>query len=220
MSTRRTLSSLAFPNDASNPDLPVEWARGVAIQILRWILASFDRMKTGCLSQIDFGLHLDQLERSLTQLHYVELQLVMREQTQGYCSFVAIHECDEFESLKSAKAKPPAHDFGFVHVEHRRWIWPIEAKVLPSPSDLSEYLKDVREKFETGIAAPLTGEGAMLGYLLSGDSEAVFVHLHDRLSIEMLVVPEFADRPHRMTMHARSGFPLLRLHHLLMSCRS
>jgi len=215
---RRTLSALAFPGDHSNPDLPVEWARGVATQILGWMWTSFDRLRTGHLTRIDLGQPIEQLERGLTLMHFIDLQCVVGEETGGFSSLIPVHECPELESLSSPGAKPPAYDFGFVHVDHRRWIWPIEAKVLQVPGTVSEYLSDVRDKFEAGVAAPLTGEGGMVAYLLSGEAEAVFAHLQRKLSMPLEMISEYADRPHRMSFHSRSQVPALRLHHMVMIC--
>src|SRR5438132_1118940 len=80
----------------------------------------------------------------------------------------------ELLSRSSARAKPPAYDLSFSHVEHDLWQWPIEAKVVLTPKALGEYLRDVQDKFIAGIAAPMIGEGAMIGYLLSGDDNEFF----------------------------------------------
>lgn len=218
MTLRRTLSTLAFPKDTANPDLPVEWASGAAAQILGWMWLSFDRLRDSYLVHVDLRQPLDQLERSLTLQHFIDLQLIIHEDTDGFSSLVPVHECDEFESLSSPSAKPPAYDFGFVHVVHRRWIWPIEAKVLRTPESLREYMGDIHRKFETGIAAPLIGEGAMIAYLLAGNAESVFTNLQRYLSIPLESLSEYAQRPHRTSYHSRSLAPLLRLHHMVMAC--
>lgn len=216
MSLRRTLNSLAFPEDASLGNLPVEWAADVSNQILQWTWLSFERLKTGPLKGIDFTVPIDQLERSITQQHYIELQIVITEGTDGFCSFILVHECDEFERLKTANSKPPANDFGFVHRVHRRWIWPIEAKVLPTPGTLRKYLGDV-QKFLDGRAGPLVGEGGMIGYLLKGKTTDFF----DQLLKHINPLDELAGYPresHRASQHDRNGAPRLRLHHMSMVC--
>jgi hypothetical protein len=216
MNQRRTLNSLAFPEDLNQGNLPVEWAASVSDQILNWTWLSFERLEVARLANIDFTIPIEQLERALTQLHCIELQLVMAEQTDGYCSFVAIHECDEFEKLKTAKSKPPANDIGLVHRNHRRWIWPIEAKVVPTPGTLHEYLDDV-EKFIDGRAGPLVGEGGMIGYLLSGSTSDFFEELLKRIQ-PLKGVPGFSLDIHRASQHERATAPRLRLHHMSMAC--
>jgi hypothetical protein len=216
MTTRRTFSSLAYAGDTENPDLPIEWAAGAAIQILDWMWRSFDNLRLK-LVNIDLSQPLLQLERDLTRHHSIEITLLFLAETEGFHSLVPQHEWDEFESLTSASAKPPAYDFAFVHIQHRRWAWPIEAKPLPSPGTLADYLGDVRE-FELGTAAPLVGEAGMLGYLLAGSAEAFLENLQGALSTPLETVPEFTSRPHRASRHSRTGKPFLRLHHMIMTC--
>jgi hypothetical protein len=218
MSRRSTFSELAFAGDMQDPNLPVEWARGVAIQILNWMWQAFDRLRIGVLWRVDLTQPLDQLERDLTRNHFMELQAVFQIATAGYASFYPEREWDEMETLSSSQAKPPAYDFAFVHYEHRRWAWPIEAKVLLTPATLHAYMGDVREKFEAGVAAPIVGEGGMIAYLLSDTADAVFENLQTQLGQTLAIVPEFTDRPHRVSNHPRVSYPPLRLHHMMMVC--
>jgi hypothetical protein len=215
---RRTLSTLAFPKDAVNQELAVEWAKGAAIQILRWMWLSFDRLRANHLVHVDLRQPIDQLERSLTLYHFIDLQQTIGEDTGGFSSLVPVHECEEFESLSSPRARPPTYDFGFVHVDHRPWVWPIEAKVLKTPTALHEYMSDLHDKFVAGIAAPLTGEGGMIAYLLSGDADSVFSNLQERLSTPLEPRREYTDRPYRVSCHLRNTAPPLRLHHMVMAC--
>jgi hypothetical protein len=218
MTVRRTFSSLAFAGDTANPELPVDWANGATAQILDWMWRSFDNLRSRHFTGIDLIQPLDPLERDLTRHHSIELQLVFIADTDGFTSLVPQHEWDEFESLTSPSAKPPAYDFAFVHIEHRRWAWPIEAKVLPTPASLAEYLGDVG-KFESGIAAPLVGEGGLIGYLLSGTAEAFLSNVQSKLSAKLEPLPAFSSRPHRVSRHTRTKCPPLRLHHMIMVCK-
>lgn len=218
MTRRRTFSDIAFAADRDNADLPVEWARGVASQVLEWTWQAFDELRRKYLLNVDFSRPLDQLERDLSRHHFVNLQQMFFASNDGYCSLAPVSEWPEMESLSSPQAKPPAYDFAFVHVEHRRWAWPIEAKVLPTPGTLSEYVREVQVKFVSGVAAPLVGEAGMIAYLLSGSAETLFANLQDRLAIALETVAEFPDRPHRSSTHSRPSAPTLRLHHLAMVC--
>jgi hypothetical protein len=213
---RRTFNSLAFPTDADNRNLPVEWAAGASRQILDVAWKSFERLKSNRLCHIDLTQKIEQLERAITQSHYLEIHAVLNERDNGFSSFVPVHEFDEFESLTSAGAKPPSNDIGFVHISHYRWVWPIEAKIVPTVNTLAEYLTDV-EKFRDGIAAPLVGEGAVIGYLLTGQPVDFFANLIKKLS-PLQDVDGFPSDRHRCSMHSRSPAPNLRLHHLAMSC--
>lgn len=217
--SRRTLNSLAFPNDVDDPQLPIEWALGASVQITRWVWQSYERLVNGALRDFDFDQRIEQVERGLTQLHFIDLQAVYCQETQGYSSLIPVHEYDEFESLSSPAAKPPSYDFAFVHFVHRRWAWPIEAKVLRSPRDLAGYMSDVSGKFETGIAAPLVGEGGMIGYLLGGPTLDALRELETRLGQTLGDYPELARPSHKISLHERQPSPRLRLHHMILRMR-
>jgi hypothetical protein len=175
-------------------------------------------LRTKYLSQIDLTQPLEQLERDLVSHHFFEIQHLFAAETDGYASLVPLHEWPELQSRSSASAKPPANDLAFVSFDNRRWAWAIEAKVVRSPGSLAEYLKDVNEKFVTGIASPLIGEGAMLGYLLNDDVNAAFKNLEGRLGQRLKQFTGFAHRAHRTSDHVRATAPDLRLHHMLMVC--
>src|SRR5438876_95060 len=109
MTPRRTFSSLAYSGDVENPDLPIEWAAGAARQILEWMWRSFDNLRPK-LVNVNLSQPLEQLERDLTRHHSVEIFRLVLAETEGFSSLSPQHEWDEFESLTSASAKPPAYD--------------------------------------------------------------------------------------------------------------
>lgn len=111
---------------------------------------------------------------------------------------------------------PPAYDICFTHIGNATWKWPIEAKLLHSQGAVAEYLKDVRQKYLAGVAAPLVGEGGMAGYLLKGHEDRVFDKLKNELGQELAKVPVFIARSHRATVHVRTSAPQIRIHHLVM----
>jgi len=218
MIRRPTFSDLAWPEDPADADLPQQWAQSVTIQVLDWTWRAFDQLHGNRLSHVDLRQPLEQLERDLTRNHFIEIQALFRAETDGFSTLIPVHEWPEMETRSSPPARPRAYDLGFVHLGHRRWAWPIEAKVLSTPASLHDYLADVRDKFECGVAAPLVGEGGMIGYLLSGQPDACFACLEKGLSCPLVVVPEFASRPHRASSHDRTQAPSLRLHHMVMPC--
>lgn len=218
MRRHQTLSEVLAPNDTVDPALPIEWARGATTQILRWVWLAFDALHARLLP-VDFAVPLEQLERDLVRLHYQNLLEVWRRETQGFPSIQPHHEWPEMESRKSAQAKPPAYDLAFVDITHSRWVWPLEAKVLDTPHTLSDYMGDVNHKFVAGIAAPLCGDGGMIGYLLSGQADDVFTRLEENYQLRLTPMSEPAGRPQRRSEHSRATAPTLRLHHLVMSVR-
>lgn len=220
MSRYPTFSELAWPSNADDREMALQWAQGLTVQALDWTWRAFDALSSKRLTHIDPARPLEQLERDLVRHHFVEIQTIFSTETDGFPSFVPHHEWPEMETRTSRSAKPPAYDLAFVSRTNERWAWPIEAKVIPSPRALAEYLKDVNEKFVTGIASPLIGAGAMMGYLLTGSSADVFGKLAQQLGQELNQPPDFVDRAHKTSTHPRSTAPVLSLHHMIMKCGS
>lgn len=216
MSRRPTLSEMLWPDDPADADLPVQWAKDMSVQVLDWVWRGYDQLRDKHLSRVDLTQPTEQLERNLTFLHFGEIQEIWARETEGFSSLRPGHEIPELENRSSPSAKPPANDLGFVHTENPRWIWPIEAKVLPTSAAVAEYLTDVRGKFVTGIAGPFVGEAGMIGYLLRGSPNDVFEKLGKELGQPLSPVSEFNARQHRSSNHDRTDAPLLRLHHLIM----
>ena len=215
--SRPTLSELAWPMDDESRRQAEDWAAGVSIQVLDWTWRGFDAVRAGILASIDLTQPLEQLERDLARHHFQEINMLWARETGGECAFAPHHEYPELETRAPAPAKPPAYDIAFVWNANRRIAWPVEAKVVPTPGTLADYLGDVK-KFTDGIAAPLSGGGAQIAYLLTGTTDDFFNNLSARLSSPLQTVPEFSARPHRTSHHTRELSPELLLHHLTMHC--
>jgi hypothetical protein len=215
MTRRKTPSELIWPAD---PDLAIEWATSVANEVLDLTWRAFDLLRANQLARIDMAQSMEQVERDLARNHFVEIQVLFAAETDGYPAFIPVPEWPEMERRSSASAKPSAYDFAFVCLSNRRWAWPLEAKVISSTGALAAYLHDVNVKFVGGVAAPLVGEGAMIGYLRVNDTTTVFANLERLLNQTLESVAEFSARPHRVSRHSRASAPALRLHHMLMAC--
>jgi len=224
MSRRAAFREQAWPEDPAFKQLALEWAEAMSERILDWVWRGFDALLTGPMARVDLTQPLEQLERDLTNLHFIEIQLLWRTDTDGYSALSPGHEIPELESRHSARAKPPAYDLGFACSGSPRIIWPIEAKVVRKPSALNAYLGDVRDRFVVGIAAPFVGQAGMIGYLLAGTAHEVFTGLETALSQTLEYASAFASRDHRTSIHIRGKSPFgrdlpdLRLHHLVMTC--
>lgn len=219
MTRRKTFSDLVWPDD--DGDLAVKWADENSSRILNWTWKGFEAFITKHVSKVDLSQPLEQLERDLVRHHFVEIQLIFAQETDGFASVVPQHEWPELESTHSPKAKPPSYDLAFIATANQRWAWPIEAKVLKTPGTLAEYLKDVKEKFLAGVASPKVGQGAMMAYLLKRDSApSFFQNLESQLGQTLTVAAEFKQKAHRVSEHARELVPHLHLHHLALVCVS
>lgn len=203
MIRRQTLSETLWPDDPLEVEMASLWARNVTSQALDWMWRAFDAMQREHLIRVDLTKPMEQIERDLTRIHFVQVLRLFGAETQGFASFVPFYEYPEMESRPTPPGRPPAYDFAFVFSDNQRWVWPLEAKMIETTGSLAEYLKDVNGKFVAGIAAPIVGEGAMIGYLLVNDTQTVFANLESRLGQILHFVPEFSQRPHRTSHHLR-----------------
>ena len=71
-------------------------------------------------------------------------------------------------------------------------------------SKVAGYVCDVKEQFLTCRFAPFSRSGAMLGYLLNGDTAEVFENIAQKLSCALDPVPEHASRNNRVSDRART----------------
>ena len=138
--------------------------------------------------------------------------------------YVVQHGPYEEETRKPSPAQPPQYDIAFVMNADERVMWPLEAKVLKSDSvaSLAEYVAEVRTQYLSSRYAPFTGEGAMLGYLFSGNEDIAFQSIQTSLPCSMNHHSEFTHRHHKTSAHSRAvpfgkTYPAdFRCHHLMM----
>lgn len=158
------------------------------------------------------------LERSITQLLALRIARVMS----GDEPFDVQHGPFERETMQPPPAQPPQYDIAFILREEERIMWPMEAKVLETSGAVAEYIKDIHEQFLTCRYAPFSGEGAMLGYLLSGAAGDAFQNISKKTPCTLEEHPTFSSRPQKLSSHTRN-VPLgktypsrFRCHHLIL----
>jgi len=215
--SRPGLSKLRWPMDDDSCRQAASWAAGVTQQVMDWTWRAFDALYSNVISDVDMTQPLDQLERDLTSKHFIEINRLFAAETDGFSSIVPHHEFPENESAPGGSGRPPASDISFVWYENQRVSWPIEAKVIRTAGTLADYLNDT-VKFESGIAAPLVGEGAQIAYLLTGTTDGFFDNLSARIPSLLRSLREFPNRAHRVSSHVRINIPDLKLHHMAMLC--
>lgn len=140
------------------------------------------------------------LERSITQLLAPRIDRAMS----GDEPFYVQHGPFERETMQPPPAQPPEYDIAFVLRKEERIMWPMEAKVLETSGTVSEYIKAIREQFLTCRYAPFTGEGSMLGYLLSGTTDETFENIAKKTPCEMKDHPAFSSFPQKLSQHNRN----------------
>jgi hypothetical protein len=199
-----TLFDDLFPDDLPEfTAISQAWPRDFVLQMLAFVWAGFDALRTSPrFNSLDFSKDYMQLERSLTDLHMLEITLLWK-RSAGFESFIPHHEPWEFEIISDASARPPSADIGFVLASNRRLRWAIEAKVLRSSTDVSRYLADL-QKYLEGRGSPLAVEAALAGYQISGETDATFDAIQTSIEVKLTPVPEFSKRAHRESKHIRN----------------
>lgn len=221
MLRRSTVSELRF---LERPKLAVadHWSRDFSTILLGHVWRGYDLLRRDVMSLIDVTKAEEDVERNITEL----LEPRIRASMTGDEPFYVQHSPHERETRKGGKAQPPQYDIAFVLHENPRFMWPLEAKVLKTDSEgsVAHYARDVNEEFLTCRYAPFSKEGAMLGYLLSGDPDEAFRSIAKRTPCTLTHHPDFPKRHHKTSDHPRtvpsgkeSEYPCeFRCHHLVM----
>ena len=190
-----------------------EWCPDQSALLLGFVWNAYDQMLADN-PPVDSA----DLERSITERLAPRITRAMS----GDEPFYAHHEPKERETRKSHRGQPPEYDLAFVLWKDETVMWPLEAKVLETSANVSEYVNALRERFLKCKYAPFCGEGAMLGYLLSGSSFDAFKNIGATVPCMLVDHPSFPHRPHKLSEHVRmvplgKSYPAsFRCHHLIL----
>lgn len=220
MHRRRTLTELRYSKPPSLTAIR-RWSRDFSTNLLGYVWQAYDLFHDEALSKVDVSKAEDDLERDITMSLERRIHRVMKG---GFEPFTVQHNPYEEESRRPAPAQPPQYDIAFVLNGDERVMWPLEAKVLKSDSvaAVTAYADDVNNQYLTCRYAPFSSEGAMLGFLLSGDEEVAFTSVETKVPCTLTAHPDFPSRHHKTSDHTRtvpSGktYPCdFRCHHLMM----
>jgi hypothetical protein len=192
--------------------------RNVSAQIAKCLWEAHDLLKAELLNKPFRGANDFVIEDSITG----ELELRMHRILSGDEPFDVQHQSSEWETCAPGSTRPPTYDLAFVLRANSQSKWPVEAKVLRTPGQVSAYVADLKQQFLTCRYAPFSSEGAMLGYLLSGTTDAAFAAIEVAIPTSLIDYPGAAGRPHKTSDHSRTvpvgkRYPaVFRCHHLLM----
>ena len=191
--TERTI-----PADPEFVALARSWIQNPSEQFLGFIWLAYENMRAS-------PPHVDRkdLERSVNQL----LEPRVRDVMTGDEPFYIQHGPYERETMKAPPAQPPEYDLAFVFRADERIMWPLEAKVLETPQNVSAYTRDLEQEFLTCRYAPFVSSGAMLGYLLTGKPDDVFVVVGGKIGCTLKSVLEHPEKPIRLSWHKRNVPP-------------
>lgn len=190
-----------------------EWCRDQSAILLSFVWNAYDQMLAD-EPPVDGA----DLERSITERLVPRINRAMTR----YEPFYAHHEPKERETRKSHRGQPPEYDLAFVLWIDETVMWPLEAKVLETPNNISEYVNALREKFLKCKYAPFCSEGAIIGYLLSGTPADAFNRIGAAIPCALANHPAFPLRPHKYSDHVRiipmdkSYPPKFQCNHLLL----
>ncbi|MDD5724433.1 MAG: hypothetical protein PHY29_11965 [Syntrophales bacterium] len=218
MDRRLTIGEARWPETPEFLTVAKCWNRNASTIMLEFVWKGYELLCTEVLSEVDVNLADEQLERNIT------LYLVprIRRHMSGYEPFDVEHEVDEFETRVSPSAQPPRYDIAFILRNNQRIMWPLEAKVLRTDGAVGPYVGEVTENFLTCRYAPFSSEGAMLGYLLAGQSVNVFRNIEEKVPCSLENHPGFTSHNHKKSNHNRKvpagkQYPNnFRCHHLIM----
>ena len=216
MARGRTFLELRYDKP---PDALAAWSEDAVTKLLGLVWSSCDRyLKEGFASK-HLTLADEQIERDLTQ----DIALRLMDLLTRMEPFRIQHERSELMSPLRKRRRPPQCDIAFVWREDDRIMWPIEAKVLRSASNIAEYVSEIANNYLTCRKAPLSSGGAMLGYLLSGSPKEAFDRISASLDCLLEDEPNFLARNHKISDHERTAATCrespreFRCHHLLLA---
>ena len=199
MVARKTYSERQWPDTQEFNSVLHRWKAAGTIILLEFVWKGYERFCAESLSQVGCSEDDDDLERDITQL----LEPKIREVMTGYEPFYVQHGPYEHETRLGGSAQPPQYDIAFKLRNNPRVMWSLEAKVLRTHGRVAEYIKEIRSNFLTCRYSPFSDEAAMLGYLLSGDSNTVFRNIADKGGWKLSPHAHFPDRDHRISDHER-----------------
>jgi len=212
-----TYSERRWPDTPEFNSILRNWKAAGSVVLLSLIWKGYDSFRKEALSQIDCSQEDESLERDITQL----LEPKIHEEMSGYEPFYIQHGPYEYETRQQAPAQPPQYDIAFRLRAYPRVMWPLEAKVLRTDSDIGNYINEVKNNFLTCRYSPFSNEAAMLGYLLSGDCDKAFGNINSKTGWNLENHPNFIGRAHKVSRHKRNSpknktYPVKFLcHHLL-----
>lgn len=218
MSDRRTIGEAHWPDTGEFVALAKSWHPDAVTRLLGFVWEAWDLLRQEVLSDVDCKQADRDLERSVTQYLEPRIHKVMPDDSPFYVQ----HGAHEFETARRPPAQPPLPDIAFVLWDNERITWPLEAKVLRTDTAVDPYVREIQENFLTCRYGPFSREGGMLGYLVEGDIERVFRTVAAKTPCELKPHPDFADRDHRTSEHARrvppgKAYPRsFRCHHMIL----
>lgn len=200
--TRQTYLERRWPDTPAFQNVAAKWCANQSRRLLDIVWRGYDLLFENDLSQVAFAAADEAREESLNYLLALRI-----DQCKGNAPFYVTHQPPEQTKRKGGRGRSPQPDLGFALYEHPRSVWPMEGKVLMHDRDVSAYLAEIETNFIKARYATFSSEGAMLGYLVTGDAEIALSHINENLGTGLRNHPHFSRRPHRLSDHTRTNLP-------------
>ncbi|MCP4696938.1 MAG: hypothetical protein GY862_08830 [Gammaproteobacteria bacterium] len=198
----RTPLELAWPATSEFTSVAEEYQSDAVKRMMETVWNAYDLLVSEFLSQIDINQADEQLELSITQV----LEPCIRRCLSCDAPYFVQHGPYEYETREPAPAQPPQYDIAFILTRNRRIMWPLEAKVMRTPRNVSPYIKEIQENYITSRYAPFSSSAAMVGYLLSGQASIAAGNIAAKLGSSLDSYPHLASTAgsHYISRHHRS----------------
>lgn len=200
--TRQTYLKRRWPDTPVFQNIAAQWCADQSFRLLDIVWRGYDLLFAHDLHEVAFAAADEAREESLNYLLALRI-----DQCKGNAPFYVAHQPPEQTKRKRGRGRSPQPDIGFALYEHPRTVWPMEGKVLMHDRDVSAYLAEIETNFVKARYATFSSEGAMLGYLVTGDAETVLSHINKNLGTALRAHPHFSMRPHKLSDHARANLP-------------
>lgn len=201
MVKRQTLGELRWPTSEFST-IANAWRKDASNILLGFVWQGYDLLKKEVISEIDVTQVEDEIERSITQYLTPRIRRAMTDFS-PFSPFDVEQGVHEYETRMPSPAQPPLYDIAFVLRQNERIMWPMEAKVLKTDGAVGDYIKEVENNFLKCRYAPFSGEGAMLGYLLSGIPAKAFNNISLKGRYNLNDHAGFQKRNHKISYHKR-----------------
>lgn len=200
--TRKTYLERRWPDTPVFQTIAVVWCADQSRRLLDLVWRAYDLLIANDLQKVAFDANDEAREESLNFLLSLRI-----DQCKGNAPFCVAHQPLEQTKRKRGKGRSPQPDIGFALYEHPRSVWPMEGKVLMHDRDVSPYVAEIDRNFIKGRYATFSDEGAMLGYLVTGNVETALSHISVALGCTLRKHAHFGQRPHRLSGHTRANLP-------------
>lgn len=174
------------------------WCEDHSFLLMDLIWRACDRIRDNELKTMPVVATDEAKEESLNNLVCLRIQ----ELKSGDAPFAVVHQPPEQFHRKTRNAQSPCPDVGFVWYANPNCVWPIEGKVLNSPTDVEAYAGEMNN-FLTGRYATFSREAALLAYLIEGRPDETLRNIAKRIRKRPYSHPKLPNRPHQITKHRR-----------------